>query len=666
MNKKRLGVFAGVLFLMILLSGVISADTCRIVERTSCWRTFEHIVMGLSSATNAHGEFPDQGNYDYVLCCDFGTGDTTCRGTNKIIGLSSSTNAHAEIPTETNYLTDVCYEDLECVSTSGCDANYPIPMLSLSDWTNAHIGNYNDYGIKICCGPRCNLNSASWSHTTVVEGTLVNLNVQGTSCDGKTISFEVWEDDGILGHDPVTTNPVDVVFSGNSATGTWIAEWQADQSGDPEYYFITNVVGKSEQITSSDPLLTVTQTPPPCDLTLADWSTNNAVEGQSVFLNVQGTNCDGQTISFEVREDDLVGDDPVTTNPVNVVFSGNSATGTWIAEWQDDDGVIESNPPEYFFIARFGESEQIISSTSLEDELTVTQIPQAYCSNITICSDYFDDNNCENDICGVANNSVINVTCGQGYYCYCAWIGGVCSASWTANGSYCGNDIINAGETCDGIDWGTITNCSDFDEFTGGALACYLPGETNECHFDTSGCSPSNPGSCGDNVTNNNEECDDGDWGAITGCFNFDEFSGGDLSCDNNCMFNTSLCTGGPGNYPVGSCAYDEDTSGDDCEDGFLTYSWTATWTWSHEGWLTQSACEEEVGVDNCVYDSNTGRWYSDPNRISEECIDGEKTTPCPAQIKLPFFGFYNLIAAIALIALIYGLMLIRKKKEFK
>ena len=34
--------------------------------------------MGVSDLTNAHGEFPDVGTYDYVLCCDFGTGDTAC------------------------------------------------------------------------------------------------------------------------------------------------------------------------------------------------------------------------------------------------------------------------------------------------------------------------------------------------------------------------------------------------------------------------------------------------------------------------------------------------------------------------------------------------------------------------------------------------------------
>jgi cysteine-rich repeat protein len=94
----------------------------------------------------------------------------------------------------------------------------------------------------------CDLTSAVWSTTNVVEGTNVNLNVYGTNCNGKTISFVVKEDD-LVGSNDVNINPVNVVFSG-SATGTWTAEYQTDISGDPEYYFIATVVGETENIES--------------------------------------------------------------------------------------------------------------------------------------------------------------------------------------------------------------------------------------------------------------------------------------------------------------------------------------------------------------------------------------------------------------------------------
>ncbi len=166
MVMKKLSVLVGVLFLMILFLGVASAaDSCSIKLRTSCTGD-SYVVMGLSSDENAHGEFPDEETYSHVLCCNFGTGNTTCSppshihpeyddkvSANKIIGLSSITNAHTEVPNETNYETEVCYgsfpEYLVCINASSCGSDYSMEVLSLSDYTNAHIGGFAD--TKICC-----------------------------------------------------------------------------------------------------------------------------------------------------------------------------------------------------------------------------------------------------------------------------------------------------------------------------------------------------------------------------------------------------------------------------------------------------------------------------------------------------------------------------------
>ncbi|MFH1787527.1 MAG: hypothetical protein ABH811_01940 [archaeon] len=147
MKKGKIGVC--VLFLSIFLSvGLVSADSCTI--KNSCVLG-EYAVLGMSALTNAHGELASQENYDYVLCCDFGSGDTTCTGSNKIMGLSALTNAHAEIPTLNNYDSDVCYEGVSCISGSGCTAEYPEEILSLSASTNAHLGTFSNYPVKICC-----------------------------------------------------------------------------------------------------------------------------------------------------------------------------------------------------------------------------------------------------------------------------------------------------------------------------------------------------------------------------------------------------------------------------------------------------------------------------------------------------------------------------------
>jgi hypothetical protein len=253
--QKRVGVVLGVLILMSFLSlGFISSVGCEIVARTDCSGVEEHIVMGLSGLTNAHGELPDVEDYDNVLCCDFGTGDTVCRGTNKIIGLSSSTNAHAEIPNQDNYDADICYEDLECTSLTltGIDCgdstngDYPIDVLSLTGWTNAHIGNVGDYlDVSICCDSdefsddSCELADAYWSldgstelvsdDNPVLNGQDVFLIVEGTNCEGESISFEVLENQGTS----MST------FSSNYPSGTWQTSWMDDGlfQGNPEYYF---------------------------------------------------------------------------------------------------------------------------------------------------------------------------------------------------------------------------------------------------------------------------------------------------------------------------------------------------------------------------------------------------------------------------------------------
>ncbi|MCG2718345.1 MAG: hypothetical protein L6408_05870, partial [Nanoarchaeota archaeon] len=50
----------------------------------------------------------------------------------------------------------------------------------------------------------------------------------------------------------------------------------------------------------------------------------------------------------------------------------------------------------------------------------------------------------------------------------------------------CGNNLIGAGETCDGINFDG-KDCTTFG-FTEGSLACFAPFTAHECHFDTSGC----------------------------------------------------------------------------------------------------------------------------------------------------------------------------------
>ncbi len=99
----------------------------------------------------------------------------------------------------------------------------------------------------------------------------------------------------------------------------------------------------------------------------------------------------------------------------------------------------------------------------------------------------------------------------------------------------CGNDVVEAGEECDGTDLDNET-CLTLGYY-GGDLSC-----TDQCEFDLTDCEAA--GWCGDGVLQEaEEECDGTEWGTITECADLDGFTGGDLSCAADCTFDTSLCT---------------------------------------------------------------------------------------------------------------------------
>ena len=95
---------------------------------------------------------------------------------------------------------------------------------------------------------------------------------------------------------------------------------------------------------------------------------------------------------------------------------------------------------------------------------------------------------------------------------------------------YCGSNVIEGEETCDGSDLGGQT-CTSLG-FDGGTLACGA-----QCdEFDTSGCS-----TCGNGVIEGGETCDGTDLGGHT-CVS-QGFSGGTLACQASCDgFDTSAC----------------------------------------------------------------------------------------------------------------------------
>lgn len=451
-----------ILSLLLVLPLVSSTEDCTIVERASCTT---NIVMGISSLTNAHGELASQGNYDYVLCCDFGTGDTTCSGTNKIIGLEYVTNAHAEIPGLDNYANDICYEELVCTNKTSCISS-EMPILSLSSGTDAHIGAQGDYATKICCTGMCEAGEEYFEGECVEETTA--------------------------------------------------------------YWANTN----SEWITEKEIL----------------------IDSTTILLLLKNSRLpEGTEVTFEVFEFDPISNDDIRTGAsaiVGYVDANENVEVSLILTSEDmekaygflDEETSLDDDFEFIFEASWdgGSESSIILNITLGDTTG--------CGYVTLCSNYENQGECESDICSVGDFSVENKD----------------------SSVSCGTITQNS------LDCNIWTSCG--------------------CEWKDNSCGPKK-------TENIQADCEDG---------------------------SPSI---------IGSCFYNEATS-DNCDDGFLSYSWGGQWTWSQE---------------NIEYFNTNGIYYDPDNKVSQ-CSDGSKAVPCPAQIRLPFFGILNLIIAIILILSIYFL----------
>ncbi|MBU1536648.1 hypothetical protein KKF84_15080, partial [Myxococcota bacterium] len=110
--------------------------------------------------------------------------------------------------------------------------------------------------------------------------------------------------------------------------------------------------------------------------------------------------------------------------------------------------------------------------------------------------------------------------------------------SSTCLGGYCGDLIINGAETCDGPDMSAVTclaTCEDYG-FYAGELSC-----NDECNLDPSTCEQF----CGDQIINGPEVCDGTNLAGQT-CESLGYHQGGEAGCAPDChALDLSGCLGG-------------------------------------------------------------------------------------------------------------------------
>ncbi|MCL4366621.1 DUF5060 domain-containing protein, partial [Patescibacteria group bacterium] len=121
------------------------------------------------------------------------------------------------------------------------------------------------------------------------------------------------------------------------------------------------------KVESTTPNSTPTPTPTPvptCTLSNPIWGASNVIEGDTVGLTVSGTNCSGQTISWQVwKVGGILGDTQAQYSPADSTMSLGTATASWVAEYQS------GGSSQYYFKATAG------SSTVTSGDLTVSSAP---------------------------------------------------------------------------------------------------------------------------------------------------------------------------------------------------------------------------------------------------------------------------------------------------
>jgi hypothetical protein len=184
------------------------------------------------------------------------------------------------------------------------------------------------------------------------------------------------------------------VFDAGNTTSHTFNGLTADQT----YYFSVTAYDKAipanESCFSEEKSKAITL---PCSLISAYWQDpKNIQAGQNATLIVNGTNCAGQTVQFEIWESDPADDDHILPNPPIATFSGNQATINWSAIWEDENILpFFTDNPEYYFKAALTSNPQNKISSPAAGMLYVSQGTGSGTATVS-----WDQNTTDSDLAG--------------------------------------------------------------------------------------------------------------------------------------------------------------------------------------------------------------------------------------------------------------------------
>ncbi len=261
----------------------------------------------------------------------------------------------------------------------------------------------------------CVLTSASWSTTSANLGDDVLMNIQGTNCEGETIIFGIMEDDmpaGESSNDDYVFNGPSIIYGVPETYSTLKTAYtlDSDESNPPEYYFLAIVYDPFSGLTGDDissntmtvnsatcgngvkdGIETCWNCPSDvscgvggtcnynteactynCVITNAYWEKTSATAGEKVKLIIQGDHCENQWISnIKIREKDSLGAYESITTLSPFLYTSTNNYIEWTTTWDEDNEFLQSEPPEYYFLASSSGTTDFQSSTADADMLKV-------------------------------------------------------------------------------------------------------------------------------------------------------------------------------------------------------------------------------------------------------------------------------------------------------